>query len=192
MAGASLFDCYYSNNSAKPNSALRQLESQNPKREAETVGTVVRELKCSERAKLSSTEYLTPEPSWRLERDRLPGRRLRLLRLLRLRWWRWQRRQRPSHHQTCWRFPGASEMFSVLPFRCHFFFFFFSELLSLPHCVSNCVSELLDPEDAAQFKILKKYIYINKQIGEGGEKKKKKMLGFMKRWRGGRSAEEGG
>lgn len=44
MAGASEFDCYYSNISAKPNSSLRQMESRNPKREAKTTGTNVKGL----------------------------------------------------------------------------------------------------------------------------------------------------
>lgn len=71
MAGASLFDCYYSNISAKPNSALRQLESRNPKREAKIMGTTVKELNVLDvqncPAPVSKAEYLTPDPSKRME-----------------------------------------------------------------------------------------------------------------------------
>lgn len=71
MTGASLFDCSDSNVSAKPNSTLRPLESWNPKREAKIMGTIVKELNVPNvknyPAPVSEAEYLTPDPSRRME-----------------------------------------------------------------------------------------------------------------------------
>lgn len=63
-----MFDCYYGNVSAKPNSALRQTETR--KREAEIMGTNVKGLNVLNVHNCPAPEHLTPDPSRRTDSDR--------------------------------------------------------------------------------------------------------------------------
>lgn len=74
-AGASVFDCYYGNVSAKPNSALRQTETR--KRKAKI--TNVKGLNVLNVHNCPAPEYLTPDPSRRMDSDRQTDRQLLLL-----------------------------------------------------------------------------------------------------------------
>lgn len=135
-----MFDCYYGNVSAKPNSALRQTETR--KREAKIMGTNVRGLNVLNVHRCPAPEHLTPDPWRRTDSDRQTDSCCCCCNLLGI-------KPVAIRPQTV---PRAGEMFRVPSLRCCF--------LSLPHCVSNIVSELLDPPDAAQ--ILKR-IKIDKE-----------------------------